>query len=124
MEAYADSGDSSAPFLETASSHLVTHVPRAKPGDAVAEVIEMLRARRFEALEAVYVTDEAGTLRGYVRLGDLLAAPPHATGMAVFLPWLLARSGLDPAFAAGPVSTVVQDVASIVIYFGVVSVLV
>jgi len=32
--------------------------------------------------------------------------------------------GLDPAFGSGPLSTVVQDLLSIVVYFATVSVLV
>jgi magnesium transporter len=36
----------------------------------------------------------------------------------MFLPWLLSRVGLDPAFGSGPLSTVVQDLLSLTIYFG------
>jgi magnesium transporter len=32
-------------------------------------------------------------------------------------PWALGRIGLDPAFGAGPVATIAQDVLTIVIYF-------
>lgn len=40
-----------------------------------------------------------------------------ATCVAMALPWLLNRLGLDPAFGSGPVSTVIQDLLSILIYF-------
>jgi magnesium transporter len=40
-----------------------------------------------------------------------------ATAVAMFLPWLLSRVGLDPAFGSGPLSTVVQDLLSLTIYF-------
>ena len=36
--------------------------------------------------------------------------------IALLLPWLLMRTGADPAFGSGPLATVIQDVLSIVIY--------
>jgi magnesium transporter len=36
------------------------------------------------------------------------------------LPWLFRRFGSDPALGSGPICTIVQDVASISIYFGLV----
>ncbi|MBB2770998.1 MULTISPECIES: magnesium transporter [Mycolicibacterium] len=54
----------------------------------------------------------------------VLGASAIATVVALFLPWLLQRLGMDPAFGAGPLSTVVQDLLTIVIYFGAVTVLV
>ncbi len=50
----------------------------------------------------------------------LLAASATASFVAMALPWLLSRLGADPAFGSGPLSTVIQDLASILIYFGVV----
>jgi magnesium transporter len=47
----------------------------------------------------------------------LLAACTIATAVAMALPWLLQRLGKDPAFGAGPLATVIQDLLSIVIYF-------
>jgi magnesium transporter len=41
----------------------------------------------------------------------------------LFFPWLLSRFGADPAFASGPVATVVQDVLSLIVYFGIISLL-
>jgi magnesium transporter len=41
-----------------------------------------------------------------------------ATVVASLLPLGLARAGADPALAAGPVATVVQDVLSVAIYLG------
>jgi magnesium transporter len=35
------------------------------------------------------------------------------------LPWMFDAIGLDPAFGSGPLATVVQDLASILIYFAV-----
>ncbi len=45
-----------------------------------------------------------------------------ASAVAMLLPWVLSRRGLDPAFGAGPLATVIQDLLSIVIYFLVVTV--
>lgn len=47
----------------------------------------------------------------------LLAACSIATVVAMVLPWVLSRLGKDPAFGSGPLATVIQDLASIVIYF-------
>jgi magnesium transporter len=46
----------------------------------------------------------------------LLASCSIATVVAVLLPWILHRSGRDPAFGSGPVATIVQDLLSIVAY--------
>ncbi|HXF52366.1 MAG TPA: magnesium transporter [Dehalococcoidia bacterium] len=54
----------------------------------------------------------------------LLAACSVATIVAMALPWAFQRLGTDPAFGSGPLATVVQDLLSILIYFGVALVLV
>jgi magnesium transporter len=50
---------------------------------------------------------------------SLLAACSVATAVAMALPWFFQRLGRDPAFGSGPLATVIQDLLSIVIYFGV-----
>lgn len=50
----------------------------------------------------------------------LFAACSMATLVAMVLPWLLTKAGKDPAFGSGPLATVVQDLCSILIYFGIV----
>jgi len=40
------------------------------------------------------------------------------------LPWAFQRFGLDPAMGSGPICTIIQDVASLFIYFMLVSVLI
>lgn len=52
------------------------------------------------------------------------AASAVATAVAIVLPWLLSRLGRDPAFGSGPLSTVVQDLLSILIYLVVAALLV
>jgi magnesium transporter len=36
------------------------------------------------------------------------------------LPWLFHRLGLDPAFGSGPLATIIQDVFTLLVYFGAV----
>jgi magnesium transporter len=46
----------------------------------------------------------------------LFAASSFSSIFGVVLPWLLDRWGFDPAFGAGPLATIVQDLASILLY--------
>lgn len=54
----------------------------------------------------------------------LFTASVSATLIGFTLPWLLSRTGVDPAFGSGPVATILQDLLSLLIYFGTVSALV
>ncbi|MCC7484341.1 MAG: magnesium transporter [Burkholderiales bacterium] len=61
---------------------------------------------------------------GDARLASAVAASIFIAGsiaaaMGISLPWLLARRGFDPAYGSGPVATVIQDILSILVYFGV-----
>jgi magnesium transporter len=47
----------------------------------------------------------------------LLAACSIASAIALLLPWTLRFCGQDPAFAAGPLATVIQDLLSVLLYF-------
>ena len=51
----------------------------------------------------------------------LLASSLAATAIALALPWGFQRLGADPAFGSGPLATVLQDIFTIAIYFGVVT---
>jgi Mg/Co/Ni transporter MgtE len=53
----------------------------------------------------------------------LFTACSTATLVALALPWLFQRLDIDPAFGSGPLATVVQDLLSILIYFGFVQLL-
>jgi magnesium transporter len=53
----------------------------------------------------------------------VVAASTAATLVAMALPWLLQRLGKDPAFGSGPVATIIQDLMSISIYLGAVTLL-
>ena len=46
-----------------------------------------------------------------------------ATAIATTLPYLLASRGADPAFGAGPIATVIQDILSLAVYFAAASAL-
>jgi magnesium transporter len=50
----------------------------------------------------------------------IFAAGTVAAGLGMLLPWLIARSGRDPAFGSGPLATVIQDILSLLVYFAVV----
>jgi magnesium transporter len=50
---------------------------------------------------------------------SLMAASFAATLVAILVPWVLHRMGSDPAFGTGPLSTVLQDLFSILIYLEV-----
>jgi magnesium transporter len=54
----------------------------------------------------------------------LAGASVVASVLGLLLPWLLARVGSDPAYGSGPLATIVQDVLSLLIYFGCVSTIV
>ena len=54
---------------------------------------------------------------------SLLAACTVATVIGLLLPWTLDRLGSDPALGSGPVATIVQDILSLAIYFGLTQVL-
>lgn len=54
----------------------------------------------------------------------VFAASSFATLIAMALPALIHRLGKDPAYGAGPLSTVIQDLLSLVIYFVTASVIV
>jgi magnesium transporter len=48
---------------------------------------------------------------------SLTVAGILASAIGLIFPWSLSRIGLDPAFGAGPVATIFQDVLTIFIYF-------
>ena len=54
---------------------------------------------------------------------SICAAGAVANGIGLLFPWLLKRLRFDPAYGTGPASTVVQDVCTILVYFGVVRIL-
>ena len=51
----------------------------------------------------------------------MLATATTATIVAISLPWAIHRLGYDPAFASGPVATVIVDILSVAIYLTITS---
>ncbi len=48
----------------------------------------------------------------------LVSASAIATAIAMFLPSIFHHLGIDPAVGSRPLATVIQDIASVVIYIG------
>ena len=60
-----------------------------------------------------------GDVRLAIAVGlAIVAAGSIATALGLALPWWLSRNGLDPAFASGPIATILQDLLSLLIYLG------
>lgn len=55
--------------------------------------------------------------------GALLVAGALATTVGLVLPWALMKMKRDPAFGSGPLATVIQDVLTLLTYFGFISLL-
>ena len=59
-----------------------------------------------------------GDLRLALAVAAALAgAGAVACGIGLLLPWLLGTLRIDPAYGAGPLATIVQDVLTLLIYF-------
>lgn len=63
---------------------------------------------------------------GEARLAAAVALAIFAAGgvaalIGFALPWVLARAGVDPAYGSGPVATICQDILTLMVYLGVVS---
>jgi len=99
--------------------------------------VQILPLLRDELVIGVGIGASLGILAAGAVLGvfgDQLLAT--AVGLAVLaggtmsavvgfgLPWVFQKLGSDPAMGSGPICTIIQDVASLFIYFGLVSLLV
>jgi len=102
-----------------------------------ADNVEILPLLRDELIIGVGIGAALGILAAIAVLavfGDHLLAT--AVGLAVLsggtmssvigfgLPWVFQKLGSDPAMGSGPICTIIQDVTSLFIYFGLVSLLV
>jgi magnesium transporter len=98
----------------------VSHAPlrQVLPGELKTGVLigGILGALAFGIV--TWVTD----LRVGIAVGTaVLGAGTLATGIGLLLPWLLYRSGKDPALGSGPLATIIQDVLSLLLYFAIAS---
>jgi magnesium transporter len=66
------------PLQETAARHLVARVPTASTAETADAVRTRLAGGEYDAMDAVYLVDEARRLLGLVRLPRLFAAAPGA----------------------------------------------
>jgi magnesium transporter len=60
---------------DTAHQHLVTRIPIARYGESVGSVLASLTGQTFDAVDTVYVVDDADVLLGFVPLAQLLVMP-------------------------------------------------
>jgi magnesium transporter len=72
---------------------------------------------------AVWLAFGSADLAATVALA-LFGAAAMATLVAMALPWIMTRTGRDPAFGSGPLATVVQDLLSLLVYFAAATALV
>lgn len=68
------------------------------------------------AFVAVWLMFDDAALATGVGLA-LLVAATIASVVGLALPWILERTGIDPAFGSGPIATIIQDVFTILVYF-------
>jgi magnesium transporter len=68
------------------------------------------------AIPAIGLTLDRWSLAVAVGLA-VVAAGAVATSIGLLLPWMLSRHDRDPAFASGPLATILQDLLSLLIYF-------
>lgn len=50
--------------------------------------------------------------------GAIFFAGGIASAIGLLFPWLLVHLGRDPAYGSGPVATVIQDILTLLVYFG------
>jgi magnesium transporter len=93
----------SKPLLELLWSEIVT-------GGMIGVVLG------FASMVAVWMVFGNAAIAAGVGV-SLTVAGILASAIGLIFPWSLSRIGLDPAFGAGPVATIVQDVLTIFIYF-------
>jgi magnesium transporter len=100
-------------------------------GVAVRRILrlEVVTGALVGALLSLAIFPLALAITGDARLSlavalALMASASCATVVAMILPWLMDRYGADPAFGSGPLATVVQDLLSILIYFGIAAALI
>ena len=77
----------------------------------------VLASLSFPAL-ALFLDDIR--LAGAVSLSLVIAATLSTT-IGLLLPWAIWKAGADPALGSGPLATILQDILSLLAYFGIVA---
>lgn len=90
-----------------------------KSGYAVYETARETMAELKEVGEDI-VAEAVSEIQSEKMAAAIIACGSAATSIGLFLPWLLSRFDVDPAFGSGPVCTIIQDVLSLLTYFAVV----
>ncbi len=52
---------------------------------------------------------------------SLIVASMLSTTIGILLPWAIWKLGGDPALGSGPVATILQNILSLLAYFGIVA---
>ena len=65
---------------ESASTHMVTRIPRATPDTTAGAVIDALQGREFDCADTIFIVDQAERLEGIVRINDLFANRDRLVG--------------------------------------------
>jgi len=86
---------SATALRDTASSHMVKHIPRTTADTLVSKVVQSLQGQKFECADTVFVTDAEGRLEGIVRINDLLANSERPIGEIMEPEHEAVRSGDD-----------------------------
>jgi magnesium transporter len=58
---------------ETASAHMVTHIPRVSVDTRISAVIESLHGQQFDCADTIFIINSDQKLEGIVRINDLFA---------------------------------------------------
>jgi magnesium transporter len=88
-------------------------------GELVTGVLVGLVLAIFSGAFAFFVF--ADRMLAFAILFSVVCASTVAAAIGIFLPWVFSKFGWDPAMASGPIATVIQDVISIAIYLGAVT---
>lgn len=101
--------DKSLPFVRYLLRHLVV----------LAALAFLLSALLFVSFGLIYGDWSVAFVLG----AALCAAIFSSLVTGLIIPYAFERFGMDPADASGPVATIIQDILSVVIYFGIATLL-
>lgn len=109
--AYDSQPGDAAVDRDTAATHMVRSIPVARIDTPVSDVRGTLKGKRYECADTVFVTDETGSLKGIVRINDLLAANGSQIGEI-----------MEPEHQAVPADADQEEIATLAIELGMIAV--